>query len=401
MGLIQALKGAVGSSLADQWKEYIYCDSLPTDVLMKKGAKRTSSRSSNTKGSENIITNGSIVAVNEGQCMIIVENGKVVDLCAEAGAYKYDTSLAPSVFTGGLGKGILDTIKTIGSRITYGGQTAKDQRVYFVNIKTIPGLTFGSPQPETIFDPVYGSVEITYNGEYAIKVDDPVILVNNMIGANPKDVLTFNDIFTSEGKNLLKGRFAQKVSEAISEIMTMHNVSFNRIQAYKSDITDQMNQILDSDWHQKYGIIVEDVALRINATDEARKIIQDMDADIAKTTRMGEVYSNNMSGTMAAATAEAMKNASSNPNGAMMGFMGMNMSQAQGTNVMGAIAGMPQGEKAPSETPVSPAPGTLFKTENQEQPAEETPAATSAFCPNCGAPTNGSNFCGTCGNKLK
>ena len=409
MGLIKATLNAASTAIGDQFKEFVECPQVANDVIIQRGV--VSHGVGNKNYSEGIISNGSAIAIPEGMAMMIVDNGKVVEFSAEPGTYTWDSSSEPSIFTGGLGKGIIDTIKTIGSRITFGGQTAKDQRVYYVNIKIIPGLTFGSPQAEPIFDPVYGSVEITYNGEYAIRVDDPVILVTNVVGANPKDTLTFDDIFVSEGRNMLKGKFAQKVSEAISNIMTIHNVSFNRIQSYKSDVTDQMNQILDAEWHQKYGLIVEDVTLRVNASEEAKRIIQEVDAEVAKTTRMGQVYSNNMAGTMAAATAEAMKNASKNDSGAMMGFMGMNMAQTAGTNVMGAVAGMPQNPQAPAEAPVQPAPGSLFKTEEPAPVQEETPVAKeaapaeaaaqpSAFCPNCGTKNDGANFCGNCGQKL-
>ena len=130
MGLIKAVAGAVGGTMADQWKEFFYCDALSENVLVAKGQKRTSRRSSNTKGEENIISNGSGIAVNEGQCMIIVSQGEVVEFCAEAGEFTYDKSTEPSLFTGSLGKSILDTFKTIGRRFTYGGDTGKDQRVY-------------------------------------------------------------------------------------------------------------------------------------------------------------------------------------------------------------------------------------------------------------------------------
>lgn len=402
MGLIKAVLNATSSTFGDQFKEYVECPQVNNDVIIQRGI--VNHGEGNKNYSEGIITNGSTIAVPQGMAMMIVDNGKIVEFTAESGTYTWDTSSEPSIFTGSLGKSIVDSIKTLGSRITYGGQEAKDQRVYFVNTKIIPGNTFGSTQSETIFDPVYGSVEITYNGEYAIKVDDPVILVNNVIGANPKDTLTYDDIFKNDGLNMLKSKFAQKVSEAISTIMTMHNVSFNRIQSYKSDITDQMNKILDEEWHSKYGIIVEDVTLRINASEESKKIVQEMDAEIAKTTRMGQVYSNNMSGTMAAASAEAMKNAASNANGTMAGFMGMNLANMQGSNMMGAVSNV-SGQNITSEETSQPEPGTLFKEEMNSQsvgvPSEksENAVVNNKFCTNCGSPVSG-NFCGQCGTKV-
>ncbi len=392
MGLIKAAISSGISGLGDQFEEYVTCPTVDNNVIIQRGYVQHGAGNKNY--SEGVISNGSLIAVPQGMAMMIVDNGEIKEFTAEAGEYKWDTSSEPSIFTGGLGKGIVNTIKTIGKRITYGGQPAKDQRVYFVNIKTIPGNTFGSTQPETVFDPVYGSVEITYNGEYSFKIDDPIILVNNFIGANPKDTLTFDDIFKTDGENMLKGKFAQKVSEAIANIMTIHNVSFNTIQRYKSDVTDQMNQILDEEWHQKYGIVVEDVNLRINASDASRKIIQDMDADIAKTTRMGQVFSDNMQGTMAAATAEAMKSAASNENGAMAGFMGMGMAQMQGVNMMGSVSGMPNNSANQNANNVSdaPAPGTIF---NNTQPNQE-----GVNCPKCGMPVTG-KFCSNCGTAVE
>lgn len=407
MGLIKAALSSVSSGFGDQFKEFVECPLVDNNVIIQRGFVRHGDGNKNF--SEGVISNGSTIAVPQGMAMMIIDNGKIVEFTAEPGTFTWDTSSEPSIFTGGLGEGIINTFKTIGTRFTYGGQEAKDQRVYFVNTKVIPGNTFGSREPETIFDPVYGSVEITYNGEYGIQVNDPIILVNNIIGANPKDTLTYDDIFTTDGgQNILKSRFAQKVSEAISNIMTIHNVSFNRIQSYKTDVTDQMNQILDSDWHQKYGIIVSDVALRINASEASRKIIQEMDADIARTTRMGQVYSQNMAGTMAAASAEAMKAAAGNEAGAMMGFMGMGMGQMQGANMMGAIQGF-QNQASPVQPngPVVPQPGTVFGATSQ-QPVNETSTEipsvkeneSKSGCPNCGNLNATGKFCSECGTQL-
>ena len=412
MGLIKAAVSSISNQIGDQFKEFITCPAAEKDVIIQRGV--VSHGVGNTNPTPGVISNGSGIAVPQGWSMMIIDNGEIVEFTDEVGTYTYDSSSEPSIFCGSLGKSVLDSIKTIGKRITYGGQPAKDQRVYYVRTMPIPGNTFGSQQPETIFDPVYGSVEITYNGEYAIKVDDPVILVNNYVGANPeKDTLKFDDIFANQeqgGTNQLKAKFTQKVSECIATIMSMHNVSFNKIQMYKSDVTNQMNNMLDEEWHSLYGIVVTDVALRINASEESRKIVQEMDAKVAETTRMGQVYSNNMAGTMAAATGESMKAAASNENGSMMGFMGMGFAQQQGANVLNSVGNM-QGAPAPApEAPAAPAPGTVFGAVTPaapveapapvETPAEPAPAASApAFCPDCGAPKVG-KFCTQCGKKL-
>ena len=187
MGLIKAGVGALGSVLADQWKEFFYCDALPVDVLVRKGTKRIGGRSSNTKGSDNIISNGSGIAVADGQCMIIVEQGKVVEVCAEPGEFTYDSSTEPSIFAGSLGESILATFKAIGKRFTYGGDTGKDQRVYYFNTKEIIGNKFGTASP-IMFDVVNKqvgfrrTVQVRCNGVYSYFISDPLVFYTRVCG---------------------------------------------------------------------------------------------------------------------------------------------------------------------------------------------------------------------------
>ena len=191
MGLIRAGLGAVGGVLADQWKEFFYCDSIDKDVLVTKGQKRVSGRSSNTKGSDNVISNGSGIAVADGQCMIIVEQGKVVEVCAEPGQFTYDKSTEPSIFAGSLGQSILDTFKTIGKRFTYGGDTGKDQRVYYFNTKEIRDNKFGTPNP-FMFEVVNHrlnmtrSVQVRCNGVYSYTITDPILFYTKIAGNEDK-----------------------------------------------------------------------------------------------------------------------------------------------------------------------------------------------------------------------
>ena len=148
MGLIKALAGAVGSTFADQWKEYFYCEALPVDVLVTKGQKRVDSRrSSNTKGSDNIISDGSMIVVADGQCMIIVDQGKVVEFAAEPGAYKFDNKTESSIFSGTFSERVVGLFKTMGRRFAYGGDAGSDQRVYYFNTKELIDNKFGTPNP--------------------------------------------------------------------------------------------------------------------------------------------------------------------------------------------------------------------------------------------------------------
>ncbi|MDE6916451.1 MAG: SPFH domain-containing protein, partial [Lachnospiraceae bacterium] len=187
MGLIKAALGAVGGTLADQWKEFFYCDALDRDVLVVKGQKRVDGRSSNTKGSDNIISNGSGIAVADGQCMMIVEQGKVVEVCAEPGQFTYDSSTEPSIFVGGVGKGIKETFRTIGKRFAFGGDTGKDQRVYYFNIKEIMDNKFGTPNPIPfrVVDSKLGldvDVSVRCSGVYSYKIADPLLFYTQVCG---------------------------------------------------------------------------------------------------------------------------------------------------------------------------------------------------------------------------
>lgn len=378
MGLIKAFTSSVSSSLGDQFKEYISCPEMDSDVLVQRGI--VNHGDGNKNPSEGVITNGSAIMVPESTAMMVIENGKILDFCAEAGTYTFNSESEPSIFTGGLGKGIIDTIKKIGSRTTFGGQTAQDQRVYYVNLLAIVGNKFGSPQPKKITDDKYGMLEVTFFGEYAIKVEDPAILVSNVIGSNAKDTVLFSDVLGDQ----FKSKFVEKVTQAITVVMRKHKIPFGDIGMYGTDISNEMNNLLDADLYGKYGIKVSDVAIAdINLTEESMKRVSKIDD--------ATIFSNpNMqSGLMANATAEAMQNAASNENGAMMGFMGMNMAGQAGANVMGTV-NQNVTPTTPNEPIQTPEPGTLFtKEENSLK-----------FCPNCGNPVNGSNFCGNCGAKL-
>lgn len=394
MGLISATLGSVSKVVGDQFKEFITCPTQDTNVLVVRG--RVEHGSGNKNYTEGIITNGSKIVVPSGYAMMLVDNGAIKEFSAEPGEYIWDSSTEPSVFEGGFFKGLKDSIKTIGSRITYGGHEAHDQRVYYVNLLTITGNKFGSKNPETIYDPLYGSVEITYFGEYSFKVVDPVVLVTNLIGANPKDTITVSDVIDGQ----LKLQFASNVSTCISDLMVKNNVSFNTVQSYKNDVVKVMNSLLDESWKQQYGLEVLDVALNINASEESKKIIREVDAELSREKRRGELYASNTSGLMAAATADAMVSAAGNENGALMGFMGMNMASSTAGNVMSAAQNMQQTSSTnPLENPINnqSAPGNT--TLNTDIPVKETTTTAPKFCSNCGTPVTG-KFCSNCGAKI-
>lgn len=244
MGLIKALSEATSSALGDQFKEFVSCPTISKNVLIQRGL--VNHGKGNKNPSEGVISNGSTIVVPQGMAMMIIENGEIKEFTAEPGTFYFDTGSEPSIFTGGLGKGIIDTFKTIGKRFTYGGQTAKDQRVYYVNLLTITGNKFGSPQPKKITDEKYGMLEVTFFGEYAFKVVDPILLVNSVIGANAEDTVTYEEVVGSQ----LQSKFVEKLTQAISVVMRKNKVSFGDMGLYNSDISDEMNVCLDESWRK-------------------------------------------------------------------------------------------------------------------------------------------------------
>lgn len=371
MGLIKALTSSTSSAFGDQFKEYVTCPEVGKNVLIARGVVHHGDGNKNP--SEGVISNGSKITIPQGWAMMLVDNGKVVEFSSEPGEYTYDNGSEPSIFYGGLGSGIVETIKTLGSRITFGGQTARDQRVYYVNLLNVMGNKFGSAQPKKITDEKYGIIEVTFFGEYAYKVDNPVALVGNVLGANAKDVVTFDEVMGSQ----LKNEFVEQLTKAITEVMRLKKVSFGDMGMYGSDISDKMNDILSSSWKDKYGLIVTDVAIGdINVTDASMERINKIDdAAIFSDSKL-------QSGLMATASAEALKTAAGNENGAMMGFAGMNMAGNAGAGLMGAVN---QNQAASNVAPV----------ENSA-----TGNGVANFCPNCGTKNEGANFCPNCGTKL-
>ncbi len=375
MGLIKAGIGALGGTLADQWKEFFYCEAIDKDTLVVKGQKRMTSRSSNTKGNDNIISNGSGIAVADGQCMIIVEQGKVVEVCAEPGQFTYDSSTEPSIFSGKLGQGILDTFKTIGKRFTYGGDTGKDQRVYYFNTKEIVDNKFGtaSPVPFRIVDRNINldiDVSIRCNGVFSYRIADPLLFYTNVCGN------VSSEYRRSEIDGQLKPEFINALQPALAKLSELQ-IRPNAIPAHVEELSQAMNESLTAKWAKLRGLEVVSVALNsITLPDE--------DAEMIKQAQRTAIMRDP---TMAAATivgaqADAMKAAAENKNGAMMGFMGMGMAQqAGGMNAQNLFAmGQQQQQAAAAAAPAAPAPAA--NTWKCACGAENT----GKFCRECGKP---------------
>ena len=386
MGLIKAASGAAGGTLADQWKEFFYCDALDNDTLMVRGKKRTDRRSSNAKGHENVITNGSGIAVADGQCMMIVDQGKIVEVCAEPGEYTYDMSSEPSIFCGSLGEGIKATFQTIGKRFTYGGDTAKDQRVYYFNTKEITDNKFGTANPVwfRVVDRRINldkDIEIRCNGIYSFRITDPLLFYTNL-GGNVTDCYEKDQIVPQ-----LKTEFVNALQPAFAKIAELE-IRPSQIPAHSMEIGDAMNEILTKKWSELRGISIVSVAFN-------PVTIKDEDAEAIKQAQNTAMYTDPsmMAATLGMAQAEAMKSAAGNPNGAMMGFMGMNMASGMngGANLQGLYN---QG----AERQVQQAAQKQMAQEQMRQAAEvkQTPESGSWTC-SCGTVNQG-KFCMNCGS---
>ena len=360
MGLIRAIAGAAGGVLADQWKEFFYCEAMDKNVMVTKGVKRTKG---NNHGDDNIISNGSGIAVADGQCMIIVEQGKIVEVCAEPGEFTYDTSTEPSIFAGKLGESIIATFKQIGKRFTYGGDTGKDQRVYYFNTKELIDNKFGTPNPVPfrVVDNKIGldlDVSLRCSGVYSYKIADPLLFYTNVCGN------VSHDYRREELDNTLKTEFIAALQPALATLSAM-GLRPNEIIAHNTELAEAMKKELSDKWSELRGLSVVSVAL-------GSVTLPDEDAEIIKTAQKNAI---NMNPNMAAATlvsaqADAMKDAAKNPNGAMNGFIGMGMAQqAGGINANG-----------------------LFAMGQQQAPAQ------GGWTCQCGAVNQG-NFCTNCGSR--
>ena len=416
MGLIKAGFGALGGVLADQWKEFFYCDALDMDTLVVKGQKRVSGRSSNTKGSDNIISNGSGIAVADGQCMIIVEQGKIVEVCAEPGEYTYDSSSEPSVFAGSFGDSLKETFRLMGKRFTYGGDTGKDQRVYYFNTKEIMGNKFGTPSP-IIFEVcnkrlnMYRTVNVRCNGVYSYTISNPLVFYTKVCG-NVEQPFTRDQI-----DEQMKTEFISALQPAFGALAAQE-LRPAQLPGKVNELKQAMNDALRQEWAESRGITVAKIALNpITLNPEDMQKIQVME-DAATTGRDPFM----MAGLEATSTAEARKIAAGNTAGAMTGFMGMNMAGGAGgsqTAQQFYQMGMQQAQQQAAPAAKgwkcacgATATGKFCPECGGKKPEPKTAAgwkcscgnvATGKFCPECGAPkpANDGSWTCSCGAKNK
>ncbi len=367
MGLIKAAIGATSGVLGDQWKEFFYCEALDNEVLVSKGMKKTTKRSSNNRGEENIITNGSIIAVADGQCMIIVDNGKVSELCATPGEFTYDSSTEPSIFSGDLEEGIKNTFINIGKRFTFGGQPSKDQRIYYFNTKEIMGNKYGTPNPIPfrVVDQNIGldiDISIRCHGEYSYKIVDPMLFYTNVCGNIEGD---YNK---EEIDGQLKSELMTALQPALSKISSM-GIRYSALPGHTVELSDALNEVLSKKWGELRGLKIHSFGVSgVNASEEDENMIKELQRNAAfRNPNMAAAQ-------LVGAQAEAMKSAASNESGAAMAFMGMNMAQnAGGMNAQNLFA--------------------MGQTQAQQQVQQQN-----GWSCGCGEINKG-KFCANCGSK--
>lgn len=381
MGLIKAALDATVSTMSDVWKDYFVCDALDNDILMVKGVKKASKRSLFGNNDNNVITDGSGIVVANGQCAIIVDDGEVREVAGEPGLYTFDTSKGPSFFGQGFLNGVKNAFNEVVERFTYGGDAASDHRIYYVNIKEIVGNKYGtaSPVPFRVIDKNIGldvDISVRMNGEYSFRIENPLIFYTNVAG----NVASYYS--KSELESQMRSEFLTALQPSLA-IISSRGVRYSEVPMHVSELSDALNEELSDKWFNLRGIKV--VSLAVNSIN-ASKEDEDMIKQLQKSAVMRDP--NMAAATLVGAQADAMRMAASNTNGAMQGFMGMNMAnQAGGMNI-----------------------NSLYEMGNKEVKTDTNAggwmcecgaANTGNFCTNCGKPRPTSKFCSKCGKEVK
>ena len=374
MGLIRAGLNAAGGVLADQWKEFFTCDAIGEGVLALKGRKSGGRRSVNSKGSDNVITTGSVILVADGQCMMIVDQGKIVEFAAEPGEYTYDASTSPSVFSGNFGDSLGKSINEFGKRFTFGGEPAKDQRIYYFNTKEITGNKYGTPSPIPfrVVDNNVGldmDVRLRCFGVFSYRICDPVLFYKNVCG-------NISEPYTrSRLDEQLRSELLGALGMAFGRISEM-GIRYSALQMHTMELADTLNDILSKKWREKRGLEIVDIGISsVTPLDEDVAQVQKYQAGSAfRTPQMAAQQ-------LASSQADAMRTAAGNAGGAALGFMGMNMAQQAAGNAAAQFYQMAQQQQAAAPAPAAP-----------------TVPAGSWKCPSCGTTVTG-KFCTECGTK--
>ncbi|MCI6464172.1 MAG: SPFH domain-containing protein [Faecalicatena sp.] len=379
MGLLKAGVGAATGVLEDQWREYFYCESMEDGVIASKGRKRTSRRSSNKRGEENIISNGAIIAVNEGQCMIIVDQGEIVAFSSEPGEFVWDNSTEPTIFRGGFEEGVAEAFETFKKRFTFGGDTGKDQRIYFFNTKELMGNKYGTPHPVPfrVIDQNIGldmDIAIRCFGEYSYRLSNPILFYKNVCG----NVET--EFSTSELDSQLKSELLNALQPAFARISDM-GIRYSSLPGHTMELTDALKEILSDKWNGTRGIEIVSIAISsIRASEKDEEYIKELQRSaVFRNPTMAAAY---LSGAQGAAMQSAAKNENA---GASMAFMGMGM------------AGNMGGMNAQNLYQMGQQQQNSQHMESAGQPSMAGQPIASGWDCSCGATGNTGKFCTECG----
>ncbi|MCL1903619.1 MAG: SPFH domain-containing protein [Oscillospiraceae bacterium] len=398
MGLIKSAVSSVKGTLADQWKDAVHCPAMGGDVILRRGSRMNQGKGSNTKGSPDVITNGSVIMVEENTCMLTIDNGKITNIVSEPGAFVFDNSTAPSIFAGQIEESFKEVLK----RFTFGGTASVQQRVVYINLMPLPGIKFGTTAPVPYFDPAYNtSIELRFFGTYEVQVPDAEMAVKFYSQVASKgtssDDMTAVGIFGSEQYKL---EFMQALKMSLARLSNQ-GVRYSQISAYLGDLTREAKAAVKEDWSPR-GFTITNVAMGpATLTDDSKALLGDrLKAD----TMLGGDVQRAM---MAGSVARGIEAAAGNQGGSMMGFMGMNMASQTGGNILGQM-----GEAPPSYPAPQPAAANSANSVNSEG-TWKCPCGkdnTGKFCAECGAAkpvqtgwtcscgaVNAGKFCADCG----
>ncbi len=415
MGLIEVAKNALGEVVTESWREYFYCDRIEDDVLMVRGQKKTSGKSANTKAANNIISNGSIIAVNEGQCMLIVDQGGIAEVCAEAGEYIYDSSSEPSIFYGKLGENLKKYWQTFYKRVSTGGDIPKDQRVYFVNTREIFDNKFGTQQPiqyRFVLNPASGAtrtLSLRCNGEFSFCIKNPVAFYKN-VANNVDEEYNKDEIFS-----FLRSSLVTALQPSFGKLARQGYHYGDLINA-GMELGKEVKEQLQEEWLERRGI--EFCTINVQSTslpEEQQKWLDQYEND-----KIYAADADILGREKAMGLIDAMKAAGGNENGSFNGLYGLammgNTMNQMGVNpaaMMGNITGQA------GANPAAMAGGVMAGTAMaQAQSAANGwrctcgAVSTGKFCTECGAPkpsadgwtctcgaVNKGKFCAECGAK--
>ena len=317
MGLIKAAAQAVGGAFADQWLEVFEADNMGDQTVFASGVRIR--KGQNKKGTDNTVSNGSLIHVYDNQFMMLVDGGRIVDYTAEPGYYKVDNSSLPSLFNGQFG----DSLKDAFDRIRFGGETPKAQKVFFINLQEIKGIKFGTRQPINYFDSFYNAeLFLRAHGSYSIKVVNPLQFYAQAIPRNRDrvEITDINEQYMSE--------FLEALQSAINQ-MSADGIRISFVTSKARELGQYMSRVLDEEWNKERGMEIQAVGLAsISYDEESQKLIN--------MRNQGAMLSDAAvrEGYVQGAVARGMEAAGSNANGAMAGFMGMGMGMNAAGNMM-------------------------------------------------------------------